>query len=78
MSMGGVGRQGVVKEGEAKVRAAMDQGAKEVGEAAKGEGVEVQVAMELGAKEADSCGIPSPLVRPSCSLQHSWCGQRWG
>ena len=41
MSMGGVGRQGVVKEDGAKVRAAMDQGAKEVGEAAKGEEVEV-------------------------------------
>ena len=39
--LGVVGRQGVVKEDGAKVRAAMDQGAKEVGEAAKGEGVEV-------------------------------------
>ena len=70
--LGGVCRQGVIKEEGAEVRAAMDQGAKEVGEAAKEEGAKVQVAIELGAKEADSCGIPSPLVRPSCSLQHSW------
>ena len=54
--MGGVGRQGVVKEDGAKVRAAMDQGAKEVGEAAKEEGAKVQVAIELGAKEAEEGG----------------------
>ena len=56
MSMGGVGRQGVVKEDGAKVRAAMDQGAKEVGEAAKGEVAKVQVTIELGAKEAEEGG----------------------
>ena len=54
--LGGVGRQGVVKEEGAKVRAAMNQGAKEVGEAAKEEGAKVQVAIELGAKEADEGG----------------------
>ena len=54
--LGVVGRQGVVKEEGAKVRAAMNQGAKEVGEAAKEEGAKVQVAIELGAKEAEEGG----------------------
>ena len=54
--LGGVCRQGVIKEEWAEVRAAMDQGAKEVGEAAKEEGAKVQVAIELGAKEAEEGG----------------------